>query len=169
MGRWICNTFDEVQRGNNNTGLPFDIMVIGAGMHGGYIAEKLYRLGEPIGLRVLVLDARSFLVSSHLQNLPRIGLGVPGTVTVTSNQTDPGTQNMVWGYPWHSPQPFPGLAYCTEGRSVFWGGWAPRLTGADLDPAQWPQNVIDYLTLPTDPLSPDGYAGKPQEAAVFDS
>src|SRR5262245_24392835 len=144
MGRWVCNTWDEVQ---NNGGLPFDVVVIGAGMHGGYIAEKLYRFGEPIGLRILVLDAGSFLVPAHLQDLPRIGLGVPdqNTPPVTGNNVDPGPLNLVWGFPWHSPQSFPGLAYCLGGRSVFWGGWAPQLTDDDLDPARWPQSVIDFL------------------------
>lgn len=171
MGRWICNTLDEIQSGDPasgrpfNNGLPFDIVVIGAGMHGGYIAEKLYRFGEPIGLRVLLLDAGSFLVPCHLQNLPRIGLAVPSPSAVPTNQQDPGTQSMVWGYPWHSDmtQPFPGLAYCLGGRSIFWGGWTPRLTADDLDPAVWPQTVIDYLTLPDNPLDPNGYQGVERE------
>jgi choline dehydrogenase-like flavoprotein len=171
MGRWFCNTLDEIQRGNSNSGLPFDVVVIGAGMHGGYIAEKLYRFGEPIGLRVLVLDAGAFLVPSHLQNLPRLGLGAPGAVTVQTNMgsnpnPDPGTQNIVWGFPWHSFQPFPGLAYCTGGRSLFWGGWAPRLTPADLDPAVWPQTAIDYFNRPDDPLDPGGYQGVEREIGV---
>jgi choline dehydrogenase-like flavoprotein len=160
MGRWVCNTWDEIQRGPSNSGLPFDVVVIGAGMHGGYIAEKLYRLGEPIGLRVLVLDAGSFLVSSHFQNLPRIGLGAPNAATVRNNREDPGTQNIVWGYPWHSFQPFPGIAYCPGGRSLFWGGWAPQLTDADLDPARWHQTVIDYLH------SADGYSRVETEIGV---
>jgi hypothetical protein len=33
----------------------------------------------------------------------------------------------------------PGLAYCVGGRSLYWGGWAPRLTAADLTllPVGW--------------------------------
>jgi choline dehydrogenase-like flavoprotein len=112
-------------------------------MFGGYIAEKLYRAGEDIGLRVLVLDAGAFLVTTHIQNLPRLGLGVPGGVAVPTNDQDPGTQAVVWGYPWHSNQPFPGLAYCIGGRSIYWGGWSPRMTDADL--AAWPSTVKSYL------------------------
>ena len=54
LGRWACSTWQEV---TGNGGDPFDVVVIGAGMFGGYSAEKLYRGGENIGLRVLLLDA----------------------------------------------------------------------------------------------------------------
>ena len=140
QGRYLCNNWDEV---SNNGGDPFDVVVIGAGMFGGYIADKLYRGGSDIGLRVLVLDAGAFLAATHLQNLPRIGVGTGSMSAVTNNNQDPGPQNIVWGHPWHSSQPFPGMAYCLGGRSIFWGGWAPRLTRDDLD--QWPTTVVQYL------------------------
>jgi len=70
LGRYICNTYDEAI---NNGGFPFDAIVIGAGMYGSYIAEKIYRQGHG-NLRVLLLEAGSFLVSEHVQNLSRIGL-----------------------------------------------------------------------------------------------
>lgn len=78
LGRYACSSWDEAV---NNGGLPFDVVVIGSGMFGGYCAEKLYRFGEDINLRILVLDAGSFLVSGHLQNFPRIGLNPPATAT----------------------------------------------------------------------------------------
>ncbi len=140
FGRYVCSTWDEVA---NNGGTPFDAVVIGAGMFGGSCAEKLYRFGESINLRILVLDAGAFLASTHIQNLPHIGLGAPGDVPVPTNVSDPGTRNIVWGNPWHSNQSFPGLAYCPGGRSLFWGGWSPRLTDADL--ASWPPAVAAYL------------------------
>jgi hypothetical protein len=56
--------------------------------------------------RVLVLDAGSFLVSEHVQNLSKIGLNTGGAVQVASNTQDPG---VVWGLPWRSQVPFPGL------------------------------------------------------------
>jgi hypothetical protein len=56
-GRWVCDTWSEAIQ---NGGRPFDAVVIGGGMHGGYCAQKLYRFGEGIGLRVLVLDAGAF-------------------------------------------------------------------------------------------------------------
>ena len=131
LGRWACSSWAEV---SNNGGDPFDIVVIGAGMFGGYIADKLYRRAENIGLRVLVIDAGSFFLSTHVQNLPRLVLGGPAEQVVAANAQDPGPQNLVWGHPWHSNQPFPGLAYCIGGRSLYWGGWSPRLTAADLGP-----------------------------------
>jgi choline dehydrogenase-like flavoprotein len=147
LGRWVCSTWPEV---SNNGGDPFDIVVIGAGMFGGYIADKLYRRGENIGLRVLVVEAGSFLLPAHVQNMPRLGLNAPAEQVVASNAQDPGPQNLVWGHPWHSNQAFPGLAYCVGGRSLFWGGWSPRLTDADLGPrpadqATWPADAAAYL------------------------
>src|SRR6266404_3331382 len=147
LGRWMCSTWSEV---SNNGGDPFAIVVIGAGMFGGYIADKLYRRGEDLGLRVLVIEAGAFLVPTHVQDLPRLGLGGPKEQVVAGNAQDPGTQNLVWGHPWHSNQAFPGLAYCFGGRSLFWGGWSPRLTAADLGPrpayqAAWPADAATYL------------------------
>ena len=55
-GRYVCSTWDEA---TNNGGVQFDVVVIGAGMFGAYCAEKIYRNSN---LRVLVLDAGSFLV-----------------------------------------------------------------------------------------------------------
>jgi len=68
----------------------------------------------------------------------------------TSQHPDPGTQNLVWGHPWISAQAFPGLAYCIGGRSLFWGGWSPKLTRADLGPrpdgeVSWPGDAVTYL------------------------
>jgi glycerol-3-phosphate dehydrogenase len=60
LGRWVCSTWPEV---SNNGGDPFDVVVIGAGMFGGGdIADKIYRRAEGTGLRVLVVDAGSFLL-----------------------------------------------------------------------------------------------------------
>ena len=147
LGRWVCGTWQEL---SNNGGDPFDIVVIGAGMFGGYIADKLYRHAENLGLRVLVVEAGAFLLPTHYQNLPQMGLGGPSEQVVASNAQDPGTQNLVWGHPWHSNQAFPGLAYCIGGRSLFWGGWSPKLSPADLgtrplDQAAWPADAVAFL------------------------
>src|SRR5215217_9771424 len=96
LGRWSCSTWSEV---SGNGGDPFDVVVIGAGMFGGYIADKLYRFGENFGLRILVVDAGAFLLPTHVQNLPRLGLGAPGEQIVDGTaHPDPGTQNVVWGH-----------------------------------------------------------------------
>jgi choline dehydrogenase-like flavoprotein len=137
-GRYVCSTWDEA---TNNGGVQFDVIVIGAGMFGAYCAEKIYRNSN---LRVLVLDAGSFLVSEHVQNLARIGLNVAGAARVASNVDDPGTRERVWGVPWRSQVAFPGLAYCLGGRSLYWGGWSPRLTPADLA-EHWPPKLAAFL------------------------
>ena len=136
LGRYICNTWDEA---TNNSGAPFDSVVLGAGMFGSYCAEKIYRRDAAANKRVLVLEAGGFLVSEHVQNLARIGLNVPGPIS-----SDPGiARERVWGLPWRSNQASPGLAYCVGGRSLYWGGWAPRLTATDH--ALWPAPVAAFL------------------------
>jgi choline dehydrogenase-like flavoprotein len=152
LGRYICNTWDEATQ---NGGVAFDAVVIGAGMFGAYCAEKIYRNSNA---RVLVLDAGSLLVTEHVQNLSRIGLNAGGAVAVESNQQDPGTREAVWGSPWRSKTSFPGLAYCMGGRSLYWGGWAPQLTEADL--AQWPDATAGYLH--------SEYEKTERETGVFD-
>jgi hypothetical protein len=157
--RYVCSTWEEAV---NNGGVKPDAVVIGAGMFGAYCAEKIYRNSN---LRVLVLDAGSFLVSEHVQNLARIGLNVPGAIRVASNQTDPGPRERVWGTPWRSEVPFPGLAYCIGGRSLYWGGWAPRLAPTDLA-NNWPNDVADFLQSPTQ--TQDAYEVTEKETGVFD-
>lgn len=135
FGRYICNTYDEAI---SNGGFPFDAVVIGAGMYGSYVAEKIYRQGQG-SLRVLLLEAGDFLVSEHVQNLSRIGLNAASPVS-----SDPGIpRERVWGLPWRSNVAFPGLAYCVGGRSLYWGGWSPKLTDADLK--NWPAELQTYL------------------------
>jgi hypothetical protein len=57
---------------------------------------------------------------------------------------DPGVKVGVWGYPWRSKQNLAPLAYCIGGRSLFWGGWCPRLT-TDHDLQQWPAEAVAIL------------------------
>jgi choline dehydrogenase-like flavoprotein len=163
IGRYVCNDWDEVIASLTDGAFPFDAVVVGAGMFGGYCAEKLYRKGATVGLRVLLLDAGSFELPGHIQNLPPLGgnLGAPGVRTV-----DNGVQNVVWGMPWitdttavgpaNAAPGFPGLAYAIGGRSLYWGGWSPELTSDDL--AAWPADVRTFLTNPV-PGDPNGWSG----------
>jgi len=147
LGRYICNEWAEVEAQIQDGGFPFDAVVIGAGMFGGYFAEKLYRHGADANLRILVLEAGGFLFPTHIQNMPqRLGGSVGGPRYPRSREDGTGVQNVVWGMPWISNAAFPGLAYCVGGRSLFWGGWSPRLTAEDL--ARWPAELADYLTAP---------------------
>jgi choline dehydrogenase-like flavoprotein len=139
LGRFICNTWDEAVK---NGGKPFDAVVIGAGMFGGYCAEKIFRgVGAPSNLRVLVLEAGPFLVSTHVQNLPRIGLNVPDPIFPALDNGK--VRELVWGMPWRSNVQFVGQPYCFGGKSLYWGGWCPQLRDSDL--ADWPAAVRKYL------------------------
>ena len=89
------------------------------------------------------------MFATHYQNLPQqLGSAVSGPVYNRTREDGSSPQNVVWVMPWISTDkvPFPGLAYCLGGRSLFWGGWSPRLTAADL--GNWPNNVVTFLTQP---------------------
>jgi choline dehydrogenase-like flavoprotein len=154
MGRYVCNTWDEAV---NNGGPPFDVVVIGSGMFGGYCADHLFRKSN---LRVLVLDAGPFVVSTHLQNLPDIGLYAPDAIDPA---TDSGqARNLVWGMPWRGNSKFVGQAYCVGGKSLFWGGWCPTLLDDDI--AKWATfspAVANYLK--------DNYPILQRQVGILDS
>jgi choline dehydrogenase-like flavoprotein len=138
LSRFVCNTWDEATASGTR---HFDAVVIGAGMFGGYCADKIFRFGEATGLKVLVLEAGAFLVGTHIQNLPNAGLNVPGPLTPSN---DPGiARELVWGIPWRGNVDFIGQAYCIGGKSLYWGGWCPRLLASDL--SAWPSTVAQYL------------------------
>ena len=102
--------------------------------------------------RILVLEA-DLPIAGARANLPVLGLnaGAP--------RTDHLPQNEVWGLAWNTSDPigFPGLAYCLGGRSVFWGGWSPRLLDSELPNSVWPQAVLDDLRPKTLPDGRKGY------------
>ena len=136
VGRFICSTWGEATA---NGGAPFSAVIVGAGAYGAYCAAKLYR--DRPNKRVLLLDAGSLLVTEHVQNLGRLGLEVPPPITPASDPHVP--RALVWGLPWRGNVDFPGLAYCAGGKSIYWGGWSPRLTSQDL--LQWPSSAAAYL------------------------
>ena len=111
LGRFVCDTWDEAV---SNGGAPFDVVIIGAGMFGGYCADFIFRESN---LRVLVLDGGPFVAATHLQNMPNVGLFAPGAIDPAS---DPGVaRNLVWGMPWRGDSQFVGQAYCIGGKSLF--------------------------------------------------
>ena len=123
LGRFVCSTWEEATA---NGGAPFSAIVVGAGMYGAYCAAKIFA-----GTRASVCCCSTrdaFLCPKHVQNLARIGLNVPSPIL---RRNDPGVaRELVWGIPWRGNVEFPGLAYCTGGKSIYWGGWCPRLTAA---------------------------------------
>jgi choline dehydrogenase-like flavoprotein len=134
IARYVCNTWDEAV---GNGGAPFDVIIIGAGMYGSYLATKLGATGK----RVLVLEGGGYLVDQHVQNLGPTGLDVPDPMRPGDDTGRP--RKAVWQLPWRGNVDFPGLASCVGGRSLYWGGWCPRQTAADL--ASWPATTADYL------------------------
>jgi len=132
LARYVCNTWEEATQHG-----PFDFIVIGSGMYGAYAASKLYELSNtfPVGKRrpkILVLESGPFLITEHVQNLTRVG---SLSARVAKPLVD-GNQSNIPFVPHHR---------CVGGKSLFWGGWAPRLTDDDLD--RWPKEVADYMRL----------------------
>lgn len=163
LGRYTCNTFDEMlvtidpsarsadslpPRGDLR---PFDIIVIGGGTFGSALAEHLWFRSTSRSERILVLDGGPFLLPEHVQNLPALGLNAAGA------RLDHLLQSEVWGLAWNAGIPFPGLAYCLGGRSIFWGGWSPRLLDSELPNTVWPQTVLDDLNPKRLPDGRKGY------------
>src|SRR5687768_1246734 len=125
FSRFICNTWEEaVAPARDGAVSMFDAIVIGGGMYGAYCAHQIWRRGG----KVLLLEAGPFFLSEHGQNLARdLGFDAPDAILPTDPQAQV-TRKEVWGTPWRGNQIFPGLAFCVGGKSLFWGGWSPRLT-----------------------------------------
>jgi choline dehydrogenase-like flavoprotein len=135
LARNVCNTWEEAM-----TNPAFDAVVIGAGMFGGYCANRLFRGTKE--KRTLILEAGPFLLPEHFQDLPDIGLAVPDPMD-PATADDKRPRECVWRIPWRGNTSFVGAPYCVGGKSVYWGGWCPKLTDDDL--VNWPPAVARYL------------------------
>jgi hypothetical protein len=140
LGRYICNGFDEAMQSANKTAQrldgtpqndarPFNAIIIGGGSFGGILAQHLLYADETNSYRILVLEAGRYTLPEHFQNLPL--------------QQQPME---MWGVPWESDpnDKFPGLAFTVGGRSLFFGGWSPRLLDEEMA-SNWPANVMVQL------------------------
>ena len=158
LGRYVCNSFDEALANSdpvfrtaakdiNGNGLqsrgdvrPFDFIIVGGGTFGSAIAEQLWFRSTGRSERILVLEAGPFVLAEHMQNLPSLGL----SAGASSNRE-------VWGLPWNSDSRLryadSGLAYCVGGRSLWWGGWSPRLLDTETQ-TSWPAAVLDDTSEP---------------------
>ena len=147
QGRYLCNDIAEVNAWKRGGGRPFDVIVVGGGTFGAAIAEHVWFRQKQIGggLRTLVIEAGLFTVPEHVQNTGIQGLTDPGSSLFLNEhapQPEP-PRNEVWGIPWRSSIPFKGLAYTIGGRSVYWGGWSPRLLPQEV--TAWPDATVADL------------------------
>lgn len=145
IARFVCNTWEEILAAQS--GGQFDAIVIGSGMYGAYTATKLFEFGRRTANpdqapRVLVLESGPFLISEHVQNLTNLGnLGA----FVEEDLVEPG---QVGGTPFDK---FVKHHRCVGGKSLFWGGWTPRLVDTDVEKVDadganlWPDDVREYL------------------------
>jgi hypothetical protein len=96
LSRFICSTWEEA---TGNGGQPFSVVIVGAGAYGAYLAAKVFRRRP--NKRILLLDAGSWLVSEHVQNLGRVGFD-------GSSDLSMGWRSSVWSPSVcreHDPQP----------------------------------------------------------------
>jgi len=150
IGRYVCNGFDEAKQSTNKGGArrngspqsdarPFDVVVIGAGSFGSVFAQHLFYSDETHSHRILLLDSGSLALGEHVQNIGLMRFDPAPPV-----EQDPFVaRNEVWGLPWRSniPGGFPGLSYTLGGRSIFFGGWSPRLLDGEMPSPPWPVAV----------------------------
>lgn len=113
-----------------------DVIVVGSGIGGGIVADQM----SDLGLKVLVLEAGSYLFPTHVGNLPRqhrVGRfdkhiwGLYDEFKVVNYQNAAGSAFAG------------GQAFNLGGRSLFWGGFIPRMSWWELD--EWPQELRWYL------------------------
>ncbi len=146
-GRYLCNDVSEVNAWKSAGGRPFDVIVVGGGTFGSAIAEHIWFRQKQAGggLRTLVIEAGLFTIPEHVQNTGILGLSDPSApffLNENAQQPEP-PRNEVWGIPWKSSIPFKGLAYTIGGRSLYWGGWSPRLLDEEM--TSWPTPTVSDL------------------------
>jgi choline dehydrogenase-like flavoprotein len=152
-GRYTCNGLDEALASLGPGARPFDLIVVGGGSFGAALAQQLFANDHAQVHRILVLESGPLALPEHVQNMPLQGLGVPPATTIAqlrSQGLDGQPRAEVWGLAWHSSTPFPGLAYCLAGRSLYFGGWSPQLLNNEMPtaanaPSRWPQAVVNDL------------------------
>jgi choline dehydrogenase-like flavoprotein len=146
-GRYLCNDISEVNAWKSAGGRPFDVIVVGGGTFGSAIAEHIWFRQKQVGggLRTLVIEAGLFTIPEHVQNTGIQGLTdpfAPFFLNENAPQPEP-PRNEIWGIPWKSSIPFKGLAYTVGGRSLYWGGWSPRLLDEEM--TSWPTPTVGDL------------------------
>jgi hypothetical protein len=84
LGRYVCNGLDEALVSSdpslNPNARPFDVIVVGGGSFGPILAQHLLYADQARSRRTLVLEAGRLVLTEHVQNLPILGLNVPGPI-----------------------------------------------------------------------------------------
>lgn len=117
--------------------VPYDVIVIGSGMGGGVVADQLADLGWD----TLVLEAGGVPLETHIANLPR-GHEL-GKTEVNKHVWGRWGEYQIENYDTPSDpaenQYRGAQGFNLGGRSVFWGGFIPRMSSWELD--FWPRQV----------------------------
>lgn len=125
--------------GNDDPGELYDVIVVGSGAGGGTLAFQLASANPE--LRILVLEAGSFLFPTHTGNLPR-------------RETGQRDEKSIWDMWWNCAVQRTGTDNGQDGselrqglnlggRTLFWGALAPLPRRWEL--AAWPERVAVEL------------------------
>ena len=139
MARYQCNTLEEVRAAVATPETDYNAIVIGSGMYGAFCAERIFRRGG----RVLVLDAGPFVISEHVQNQADPAFDVAEAEDLLGQPAFGEFRSPFFLDNKERPINYVGHNYNIGGKSIRWGGWAPRLTEEDL--AQWPADMAQYF------------------------
>jgi hypothetical protein len=152
-----CSSFSEavqsMKREARPDARPFDIIVLGGGTFGAIVAQHLFDRDRKHSHRILVLEGGpfvlpDFVLPDYVQNLLMLGFKLPPPTSFKELKRIKHyglgkSREGVWRLPWYSKVSCPGLAYCIGGRSLFWGGWAPRPLESEMP--GWPSTVVAEL------------------------
>ncbi len=122
----MITTLDEAR-----TCAPFSTIIVGGGMLGAVLADRLSQLSKSINNRILVIDSGPLILADHARNLRP---PVPMSFFEPYHYT-----------PWRcrSELKVAGLIRAVGGRSLIWGAWSPVPSDSELD--GWPPQVVADL------------------------
>ena len=112
---------------NTRQDIEYDVIVIGSGIGGGVLADRL----ADHGVKTLVLEAGGLVFPTHITNLPGDWPRLPPHHQVGHFVNEPGSEFLF------------GVQMALGGRSVYWSGLIPRMRGWEL--GFWPDPIGQHL------------------------